>query len=63
LPRIPVRTPQERVARLTSDLDDLLDEIDEVIRASLGLDKNAPDELVTERAATIMANHQQKGGE
>jgi len=54
---------RERIARTNERLDDLMDDIDELLRSVVDLDKNAPDELFTERAALMVAQYQNKGGQ
>jgi hypothetical protein len=34
-----------------------------VLRSALGIDKDASDEVFEERAAAMVANYQQKGGQ
>jgi len=43
--------------------DDLLDDVDALLRAGLGLDKDASDEEVEARATRMVAGYKQKGGQ
>jgi Pup-like protein len=49
--------------QVIEETDAVLDDIDDVLRASLDLEKDAPDELFAERAAAMVAGYQQKGGQ
>jgi hypothetical protein len=59
-PGVETRT---RVEQVVHAADDVLDDIEEALRASLDLDKDASDELFAERAAAMVAGYQQKGGQ
>lgn len=54
---------RERSARVAEDAEDILDDIDDALRASLGLDRDASDELFDEYAARQLAGYVQKGGQ
>jgi hypothetical protein len=54
---------RKRVEWLHHLSTDLLDEIDERLRASLGVDKQASDNVVSDQARMQVANYRTKGGE
>jgi len=54
---------QERVKQLGLDVDELLDDMDAAMRASLDLKPDDSDKLFNERAETAVKNYQQKGGQ
>jgi hypothetical protein len=59
----PSAESRARTEEITQETEDLLDDIDAALRASLDLDKDASDELFAERAALLIAQNIQKGGE
>jgi 2-succinyl-5-enolpyruvyl-6-hydroxy-3-cyclohexene-1-carboxylate synthase len=60
---IPSAESHNRATSVVQEADELLDEIDEVLRESLGLDKDASDERFAELADTMVAGYVQKGGQ
>jgi len=53
----------ERAAEVSRDTDELLEDIDDLLLATLGLDRDASNDEFEEMARAQVASYVQKGGE
>ena len=54
---------REHTEAVLQATDELLDEVDKVLRKSLDLDENADDKIFDERAKDLAEGYKQKGGQ